>query len=401
MSWTSASDIKTQLRRRWERGELLRAVVSRDDPFPLRLSLKRPTTSELAQRFEAVRAWIGELTTMPQLRIEWQEVNHRVLGSQRVPQSIWVDTLDSALALIGKRGQAVSFNELLALTRSRQPGVLEWLERKPLRALDLAEDWHRLLAVVDWMQRHPRPGVYLRQVDIPGVHSKFIEAHRGVLAEWLDRVLPPEAIAADRSGVVQFEARYGFCEKPVRIRFRVLDPRITMLPGPYQPDIALDADSFARLSSPIRRVFITENEVNFLAFPTAPEAIVIFGAGYGWDALTKAEWLVDCSLYYWGDIDTHGFAILNQLRSRLEHVESVLMDRSTLMAHKSSWGEEVDQAQHDLPWLTETEQALYDELRDNRIRRNLRLEQERVGFEWVQATVHNCSHAPIIQEDTF
>ena len=37
-------------------------------------------------------------------------------------------------------------------------------------------------------------------------------------------------------------------------------------------------------SGVIRRVFITENEINFLAFPRMKEAIVIFGAGYGWDA---------------------------------------------------------------------------------------------------------------------
>jgi hypothetical protein len=37
-------------------------------------------------------------------------------------------------------------------------------------------------------------------VDIPGVHSKFIEAHRGVLAEWLDLVLPAAAIEASAIG---------------------------------------------------------------------------------------------------------------------------------------------------------------------------------------------------------
>ena len=33
------------------------------------------------------------------------------------------------------------------------------------------------------------------------------------------------------------------------------------------------------------------------------------------------------------------------------------------------------------------EHALYDDLRDNRIRKNLRLEQERVGFGWVMAAL--------------
>ena len=110
---------------------------------------------------------------------------------------------------------------------------------------------------------------------------------------------------------------------------------------------------------------------------------MIFGAGYGWDALATAQWLARCGIHYWGDIDTHGFAILDQLRGRFEHVSSFLMDRDTLLAHETQWGEEPDQVLHDLPRLTADERALFDDLRDNRIRGKLRLEQERVGYQWV------------------
>jgi len=91
---------------------------------------------------------------------------------------------------------------------------------------------------------------------------------------------------------------------------------------------------------PVQRVFITENETNFLAFPPACNAIVIFGAGYGWDALSRSRWLNNCSIHYWGDIDTHGFGILDQLRGHFDHVVSFLMDRATLDAHAVFWGSE-------------------------------------------------------------
>jgi hypothetical protein len=386
-NWTTPRDLQEQLRRLWKRGELLRSLTGGDRAFPLRLTLKGPTSADLAGRFEAVRAWIAGLVAFGQIRIEWREFTHRVLGLQRVPQSVWVDTLDTALEAIGKRAEAARFNDLLALTRSRQPRLLEWLARRPLQALELAESWENLLAVVDWLAAHPNPGIYLRQVDIPGLHSKFIEDHRGVLTEILDLSLAPPVIETDRAGTVKFAARYGFLDKPTRIRFRVLDARIALLPGPSMPDVTLDADSFAKLTAPIRRVFITENETNFLAFPPATQSIVIFGAGYGWNALARAKWLSQCTLFYWGDIDTHGFAILDQLREHFDHVESFLMDRATLIAHERVWGKEADQVVRDLPRLTETERALFDELRDNRIRKNLRLEQEHLGFEWVKAAL--------------
>ena len=94
-----------------------------------------------------------------------------------------------------------------------------------------------------------------------------------------------------------------------------------------------------------------------------------------------------CRLHYWGDIDTHGFAILDALRARFDHVESFLMDRATLMAFESLWGTEGRPIHRDLPRLTSEERALYDDLRDHRIGRSFRLEQERIGFVWVASAL--------------
>jgi hypothetical protein len=102
--------------------------------------------------------------------------------------------------------------------------------------------------------------------------------------------------------------------------------------------------------------------------------LVIFGAGYGFDVLSKAQWLSGCRIHYWGDIDTHGFAILDQLRCRFDHVETFLMDRTTLLAFESQWGEEEKQTLRNLPRMNREERARYNDLRDNRIRKNLRLE---------------------------
>ena len=91
----------------------------------------------------------------------------------------------------------------------------------------------------------------------------------------------------------------------------------------------------------------------------------------------------NCSLYYWGDIDTHGFGILEQLRGYFDHVVSFLMDRLTLDAHAGFWGNEDKPLRVDLQRLTPAEKSLYDDLRDNRIRAGLRLEQEHIGFHWL------------------
>jgi hypothetical protein len=91
--------------------------------------------------------------------------------------------------------------------------------------------------------------------------------------------------------------------------------------------------------------------------------------------------------HYWGDVDTHGFAILDQLRARVPSVKSLLMNQETLLHHRGLWGREPDPVNHPLAHLTEDEVAVYDGLRSHRWAQNLRLEQERISFAWVTKLV--------------
>ncbi len=387
MTWSSPADLKSQLMRLWERGDLMRDALSGQTRFPLRLTLRCPNSADLTERFVAVRAWVSELTLLPAVRLEWQEVRHRVQGVQRLPAAAWVDTVDEALRWIGKRAEWQRWCALADMTRRQCPALLPWLQRRPLQALALEAAWPRLLAVVDWRLRHPQPDIYLRQIDLPGVHTKFIESHRAVLSELLDLSLPGGPTDPQQTGIARFAVRYGFRDKPLRIRLRALDPDIRLLVGVDHPDMTLDAASFGRLAVDVKRVVITENETNFLALPPLPGTLGLFGAGYGWEALAQAHWLERCALHYWGDIDTHGFAILDQLRAHFGHAASLMMDRATLEAHRDFWGMEDQPYTRDLHRLTPDEQDLYNDLRDNRFGKQLRLEQEQLGFGWVRESL--------------
>ena len=390
MAWTSALDLRAQTQKLWDKGVLLSELVHQElhqsaageRSWPRRLRLNGPTTATLAGSFEDVRSWAEDLRAgAKNYRLVERDVRSMVLGKNRIPCEAWLDTLPDALALIGKTKDAARFTELVRSTRARQPVLLPWLEKRPHVALGLEQELQRLFSVIDWLQAHPRPGIYLRQVDIAGVDSKFIESHRGVLAELLDLALPAEAIEWPATGVDQFCQRYGFTDKPLRIRLRWLEPST----AGHGTDVTITQSAFEQLNTPVSHVFITENEVNFLAFPDRVSAMVIFGGGFGGlDRLRSAAWLHQRSVFYWGDVDTHGFAMLHQLRSYLPHVQSLLMDSDTLMAHADHWGHEPQAQQRDLPRLTPDERGVYDALRDNRIRPGLRLEQERIGFAWVQ-----------------
>jgi hypothetical protein len=389
--WTTPAAIKERLQKEWGRGRILAAMAGGDPIFPYRVPLKGPDSGSMGIRFKEIRAWIDELIAGEKrsdapggYRLEWREFNHPQMGNNRIPVAAIVEAEIDGLAILGMRRQAARFSESCERIRESLPALSAWIRRRPMRVLDHAEDWPRLLALLEWAVHHPSPGIYLRQIDAPGVDTKFIERHRALLAELLDIVLPEDAIKVEFTGASGFERRYGFRPKPVMVRFRILDPalRITVF-----SDLAVPAEEFARLSLPVTRVFITENEINFLAFPEVPGGIAIFGAGYGFDALGQADWLRGREIHYWGDIDTHGFAIIDQLRARFPKVRSLLMDRETLMAHRELWGREERPADRELPRLSTVESVLYDDLRRDRIAPALRLEQERVGFKWLLAVL--------------
>jgi hypothetical protein len=393
--WTTPGDLKAQVYKLWESGSLLSCMLTDERKFPLKMRFRGPSSDEISQNFDEVRIWVSALRDMPHCRLEMREVRHRVIGKNSLPAAIWLDDSEAAVSLIGKKKEATRFAELVAMTRLRQPELLHWLAKRPLVALSLHDRWIQLLDVVGWLLANPRPNIYLRQVDIVAVHSKFIEEHRGVLSELFECVLPDECIDRNYSGATGFARRYGFRDKPQRIRFRILDASRALLPVPAtggEQDVALDCQTFALIDPAVDHVFIVENEINFLSFPPLPRSVVIFGAGYGLESLVEATWLTRCALYYWGDIDTHGYAILNSARKCFPHVQSILMDEATLVAHLDlSVNEDKPHSAQRLPLLTAEEQSVYEGLKTLRWSKCLRLEQERIAWSWALPRIKCCT----------
>ena len=393
MDWTTPTDLRAHVEKYWARGRILAAALQDDSLFPLPLRLRRPNTRDLAERFDDVRRWIRDLDAASKQRlghgyeIQWEERVLRQLGRNEVPKAVSVPTRQDALQLIRKQRLAQRFDELAAATLRAFPSLHAWLVKRPLKLIDHADDWERVLDTLMWFREHPRPGLYLRQLDIAGVDTKFIESRRALLAELLEQILPtdPSDETAATPAASSFELRYGLLPKPALVRFRILDEQFRI--GGLS-DIATPASQFAALNLPVEHVFITENETNGLAFPLLPNSIVIFGLGYGLERLGEVAWLSDKTLHYWGDLDTHGFAILDRVRAAFPNARSLLMDRETLLAHRDLWViEQTPYRGPPLTRLTASEQALFDDLANNRIGSQVRLEQERISFARLQSAL--------------
>ena len=105
------------------------------------------------------------------------------------------------------------------------------------------------------------------------------------------------------------------------------------------------------------------------------------------DVYGAIHWMRDVPCFYWGDMDTAGFAILNRLRTYLPHVKSFLMDLKTLTDHKDLWSHEKDLKRATLPLLAPEEQEAYESILSNKLGDYVRLEQERIPWQRAWETI--------------
>ena len=389
---TTLEQIKLKLIQRWDRGVYLKADVASEGIFPLRFPIKRPSSAELSEQFEKIRLWINDLQKDCEkvgLQIEWKDINNRLLGRNKVPAHIVVEDIEQLAAWLKRKKDLILYREARLTLLDFFPELLTWAISYPFELIKHCDSLERLIYVTKWIIKNPKSGIYLRQISLPGVDTKFIEAHRFLLSSWLDILVASENIDQTYTGVSGFELRYGFLSRPETVRFRILDPKAfrNEAVGKLFPfsDMNVPASEFAIWNPPIKRIFIIENDITALAFPQVSDSIIIFGRGYNFNSLSKAEWMNNKELHYWGDIDTHGFAILNQFRQSFPGTESFLMDSETLFSHKAHWGHELKPHKAEiLPNLNEAESALYAELKSDAITQNLRLEQELISFSMVE-----------------
>jgi hypothetical protein len=378
-SWTTPAELVAQLQRLWDRGEVLRSAVTDGALFPKPLRLRRPTSTDLGSRFDEVRQWIRALEAAQGFTLEFEEIVHRQLGRNRVPGRVWVSTEADALRILGKQRAAENFHSLRRMILAAIPALDAWVTAFPLKVLEFEDQWERVIAVLLWFERNPQSRLYRRQLEIEKVDTKFIENHRQLLWDLLERVLPQGQPALERG--VSFDRRFGLKEKPGLVRFRILDPaqHIRGL-----SDLSVPAAELAQLDLPVDDVIVTENEVNGLALLPRQRTLVVFGQGYALERLAEVPWLGAKRLLYWGDIDTHGFAMLDRFRAHFPLARSFLMDEETLLAHRLMWVSEPEPSTESLTRLTDGERSVYRALVRGTHGERLRLEQERIGFRWVR-----------------
>ena len=298
----------------------------------------------------------------------------------------------------------------------RNQGLNEYIKTHARSIAQIGADFWVIVQLVDYLASLKRtPNIYVRQVSLPLMDTKFIESNYRMIDELLILCLPKERdlqeyepLESDKQvykksrSFSDFVKRWGFANKKEMIRWRMLDPKMSssLYEGAGSMiDSIVPIDVLAHLKLNFEHVIVCENEVCYLNLPAITNSIAIFGSGYKVGLLSELPWLKDKDIIYWGDIDTHGFNILNSFREALNYsfkdshydaslkVRTMLMDIDTLNSNKHYIVQESESVSTFLATLKGKEYLCYEALINHSMGKQVRLEQELIPFDQVLAAL--------------
>lgn len=314
-------------------------------------------------------------------KLDLEIVNSRKNGEQTEVSKIYFETEEDYLSFIKEKKSYKNFCS--ALEQIQKSGLLtneKIIEWSKSHLIDLTSQagtehfWSDICLCADWLNKNQDSNLYIREIPLP-VHTKFIENNKKLI----------QSLTEKTETGLSFEVTFGLKTKPDFVRFRSLSDNIIL---PFA-EISLNEcqiliDDFSKLDevflTQIENIFIIENEMVYLTFPKVQNSICIWGQGYKVN-IFNVEWFNTKNLYYFGDLDEHGFDILSTYRRHYPQINSFCMDKFILNEYSQYMGEGKILDNSRIPEnLTALEKECFLFLRNTENGKN-RLEQERISVD--------------------
>lgn len=362
-----------------DRGRREWAARSDGDQAVLGIPLKPPTEFAVLADPRAASEWADSWrsVTGDDLQLRWARRNWPSAGRQELPERLTLFSADAIARFAGPDVYRdwVRIRTRAAMLRERfgdDEAIVAVIQARGTAIDRLTDaDFSLLLDVLAWLLQHPSSGYRLRQVPIPGMHTKWLGAHRALV----------ESLYAAITGARDL----GLVPSPETMRIRVLDPG--MRPGGLI-DVTAPIDELASLMLEPRVVIVCENLESVLALPDWPGVVAVHGGGYA-VPVHRLPWALSARVLYWGDLDSDGFAILHRLRTNGVEAVGVLMDEPTLIAYRELWVPDPNGVKvRTLTSLSAPEQTALDRIAAEG---GVRLEQERLPWPMALDALHEAA----------
>ncbi len=321
-----------------------------------------------------------ELRKLTQKHI-WLKINTNKTIKWTIIESIEFEDIFSYLKFIKKNNDFDIFCENIEIIKKFK-FLNNWLEKNYKIINYYTWKWQNILKVIKYFLINPKKNLFARELEID-IDTKFIERNKSIIEELLIYVDEQQENAFSFIWD-SFEEKFWLKTKPIFIRFRFLDDSLKLdFFWVKIDDLYLTLQDFTNLKTTFKKVFIVENEINYLTFPNVKDAIIIWWRWFSISNLKNIYWLKEKDIYYFWDLDSHWLKILAQCRKYFPQTKSIFMNKevfdlydSFVWEWKKLWYEEIYKLEK---YLEKEEFELLKYINEN----NLRLEQENIRQEYI------------------
>ena len=358
-----------------------------EDFFPLIIKAnKGKVNDDLLTRQKELQLLINKSKnkTGSGYKLDLETVNSRKNGEQTEVSRIYFENESDYLSFINEKKSYKLFDTAISkIKNSNLLSTEKFVEWAKSHLTDLCAEpesnhfWTDVCLCADWLNKNQDSNLYIREIPLP-VHTKFIEQNKKII----------KSLTEKADSEYEFEATFGLKIKPDFVRFRSLSDNIIL---PFSESMLNECqillDDFSKLDESflhkIKNIFIVENEMVYLTFPRYKDSICIWGQGYKVNILNEIEWFKSKEVYYFGDLDEHGFDILSTYRRCYPQIQSFCMDNKILEEYRQFLVNGKKLENERIPEnLNETEKECFMILRIVTSEKN-RLEQERISVAYI------------------
>ncbi len=372
----SPTELAQQLTRQWHNNTLRAQRLLTPEPWPLKFVIGKPTATQVLQQAASVQQHIQSWRQVSVGQVVFEHKSYRRLAEtvelpsywQINSPSEWVQACQDAAV----RHEFAVLSQLISASDSCMHELLV-RERSLWRHKPLNELLDTLV-LAGKLTPGCAQGQPLRLLSGYGVDTKFVERHQTLLRRLLDTRF---ADAASEQGLLNFLDALD--EKDHWLLVRPLAEGLL----PFQR-LRIASTELAQTALPATRILLAENERCEHLLPPLRDCIAVLGAGFDL-AWLAGQALEGKQLYYWGDLDTWGLAMLARARQLRPNLQAVMMTQEIFTDYADFAVHEPQRAgRFDLSSLMASEQKLFNHLQQQE---KGRLEQEFIPLERVHAEI--------------
>ena len=331
----SPAEIKTKVEHK--KNEYLKAKIQGIPFFPLSLRADKGSIHDDFQMRERALATLFDQSKAKKGKgyiVETETRESRTMGRQTAVSNLLIETEGDFLYLLGAEKEGPLFSRNLELLKATFPeeACIPWLLAKKSEVFSRWEgnDGQWFCQIARFLVDNPNSGLFARELPVEAP-TKFLETNLALIKS-LVAALRPLAEGDDDITCLGLRKK----ESLVKIRSnRPFEVHLGKAACGQTPTIILTPESLRTFHVAAKRIFIVENETMFFTFPLEREDLCLYVGGYALLACKETEVLRNAEIFYFGDLDAHGFAILDKCRRLYPQTKSFCMDLEILEDHRA------------------------------------------------------------------